>query len=334
MQRLKLCGLTAAPHTPFHPDGGLNLAAVEPQARHLLANGVATAFIGGSTGESASLTREERLALAGRWFEVAAGTPLKIVVHVGSNCLPDARALAAQAARFEATAIAALAPSYFKPGSVDALVECCADIAAAAPETPFYYYDIPELTGVSLPMPAFIAAAGARIPTFNGIKYTSADLMSFQLCLHAEGGRFDLLWGKDECMLAALALGARGFVGSTYNFAAPIYHRLMAAFVAGDLEQARQEQFRSVRLVELLAGAGYFGAAKALMRRLGIPVGPARKPHGNPSPAKEQALSESLEKMGLFDWLREFQGAEAMTVSAPAGPRLDLPVVPEQPLPR
>src|SRR5690349_7666424 len=122
MNQFRLAGLIAATHTPFNADGVLNLSAVEKQAAHLLANNISIAFIGGTTGESHSLTLEERLQLARRWLEVARGTRLKVVVHVGSNCLGDARTLAAQAQGLGAQAIAATAPSYFKPSNLDALI--------------------------------------------------------------------------------------------------------------------------------------------------------------------------------------------------------------------
>src|SRR5574341_707645 len=134
-----LHGLVVAAHSPFHDDGSLNFGAVEKQAAHFLKHNVATIFICGTTGECHSLSLEERRALATRWFDVARGTALKIVVHVGSNCLADARALAAQAEALGAVSISALAPSYFKPRSLDSLIACCADIASAAPETPFYF---------------------------------------------------------------------------------------------------------------------------------------------------------------------------------------------------
>jgi N-acetylneuraminate lyase len=299
-----LAGLVAATHTPFHRDGVLNLAVVETQARHLLASRVATVFIGGSTGECHSLSLEERRDLAQRWAEVARGTALRLVVHVGSNCLADARALAAQAQQLGAVAISALAPSYFKPRSLEGLVACCADVAAAAPETPFYFYDIPALTGVHFPMADFLAEAQPHIPTLAGLKFTNPDLMAYQLCLRADGGKWDVPWGLDEALLGALAVGGRGAVGSTYNFAAPIYHRLLAAFERGDLPAAREEQFRSVRLVQLLARYGYMGAAKATLALLGVDVGPARLPHSNPSPEQITKLRQDLEALGFFDWIR------------------------------
>src|SRR5690349_10205207 len=145
MMTQRLNGLVAATHTPFRPDGELNLAAIERQAEHLIRAGVSAVFVGGTTGESHSLTLDERLALARRWAEVVHGSPLRLVIHVGSNCIPDARALASQAQSLgDVAAIAALAPSYFKPASLATLVDCCAAIAAAAPALPFYFYDIPS----------------------------------------------------------------------------------------------------------------------------------------------------------------------------------------------
>lgn len=298
----RLTGLVAATHTPFHSDGSLNLAIVETQAAHLLANKVHTAFICGSTGESHSLTFEERRGLALRWSEVARGSQLKVVVHVGSNCLSDAATLARHAAQMGAVAISALAPSYFKPRSVSTLVDCCAQIASAAPETPFYFYDIPVLTGVNLSMPEFLAVARERIPNLAGLKFSNPDLMSYQLCLRVNDGAFDCPWGIDEALLAALSLGARGAVGSTYNFAAPIYHRLMEAFARGDLASAREEQFRSVQLVQLLAGFGYMGAAKSVMQMLGVNVGAPRLPNAALAEAQQRAVRQSLDALGVFDW--------------------------------
>lgn len=303
MNQVKLRGLVAASHTPFTSAGALNLGVVEKQAAHFLANGIHTAFIGGSTGESHSLTLEERRALAVRWFEVVRGTQLRVVVHVGSNCLADARTLATQAEQLGALAISALAPSYFKPNSVAKLVESCAEIASAAPATPFYFYDIPGLTGINFSMPEFLEQAADRIPTLRGIKFTNSDLMSFQRCLRADNGAFDIPYGTDEWLLAALALGAEGAVGSTYNFAAPIYHRLIAAFRRGDLAAAREEQFRSVRLIALLASYGYMGAAKATMAMLGVDVGPARLPNGSLTESQTKKLRSELEAMGFFDWI-------------------------------
>lgn len=301
--RLRLTGLVAATHTPFASDGSMNLSALDKQAEHLLNAGVSTFFVGGTTGESASLSLEERLALAKRWTEIARGAPLRIVVHVGANCVADSKTLAAQAQSLGAAAVAALAPSYFKPASIDTLVACCAEIASAAPDLPFYYYDIASMTGVTLSSPAFLNAASAKIPNLNGIKFTNADLNAYQRCLHAEGGRFDMPFGLDEFLLAALALGASGAVGSSYNFAAPIALRIIDAFERGDLAAARLEQFRSLQTIEVLARYGYLAAAKATMGFLGVDVGTTRLPLASLSAERKAELRRDLETLGFFDWL-------------------------------
>jgi N-acetylneuraminate lyase len=299
----RLTGLVPAVLTPFDPAGELNLAAVEKQAALLLGDGVTAVFVGGTTGESASLTVEERLALAARWAAVAKGTPLRVVVHVGTNCLPDARHLATHAESVGAAAVAAVAPSYFKPRTLDVLVAWCEQLAAAAPATPFYFYDIPSMTGVALPMPEFLNRAADRIPTLAGLKFTNPDLMAFQQLLRVRGGRFDVLWGTDEYLLAALVLGGEGAVGSTYNFAAPLYHRMITVLRAGDLVAAREEQYRSVRLVGLLAGYGFLAAAKEVMRVRGVDLGPVRLPNPNLTAEQTAELRQELERIGFAGWV-------------------------------
>jgi N-acetylneuraminate lyase len=169
---------------------------------------------------------------------------------------------------------------------------------------PFYFYDIPGFTGVQFSMPEFLGVAAERIPTLAGIKFTNPDLMAYQQCLRAGTGEFDIPWGVDESLLAALALGAVGAVGSSYNFAAPIYRRLIAAYLRGDWATALDEQYRSVQLIALLADFGYLGAAKAVMGLLGVDVGPARLPNTNLAPDQHSRLREGLEGLGFFDWVR------------------------------
>jgi len=301
MDAFALEGLIPAAHTPFRKDGAIDLDRVPDQARHLLRHQLQTVFIAGSTGESHSLTIEERRHLTARWTEVARGTPLRIIVHVGSNCLSDACALAAHAQEAGASAVAALAPSYFKPRDLDALIACCAAIAVKAPALPFYFYDIPALTGVSLPMPEFLERASRVIPTLAGIKFTNLDFAQLQLCLDLKS--HDIAWGVDEALIGALACGVRSAVGSTYNFAAPIAQRLVDAFHRGDLETARREQLRLVRLVAALARHGYLAAAKYLMERLGVEVGPPRLPLTPLRPEQIQVLEDDLARLGFEGWM-------------------------------
>jgi N-acetylneuraminate lyase len=295
----RLTGLIAAPHTPFTASDQLNPSVVTAQAALLVESGVAGAFICGSTGEAHSLTIEERMRLTEEWARVAAGR-LKLVVHAGHNCRADAVRLAAHAASVGADAIAVLAPSYFKPATVADLIDFCAPVAAAAPGVPFYLYDIPVMTAVSLPTAELLDRGADRIPTLTGVKYTNGDLVGLQECLAVRGGRFDVVFGYDEMLLAGLVLGVKGAIGSTYNIAAPLYQRLLRAFVSGDLAAARRAQLTSVALIRVLQRFGGMRAGKAIMGMLGVECGPVRSPLPPLTPGEVLSLYEALQPFDIF----------------------------------
>jgi len=290
----------AAVHTPFGKDGSFNGSVIAAQASHLMREGLRWVFVGGSTGECQSLTAEERRELAAAWAEACAGSEMRYVIHVGSNCLDEAVSLAGQAESLKAHAIAAFAPSYFKPDTMASLVDWCGTIADAAPGTPFYFYDIPSMTGVNLSMSAFLRTGADRMPTLAGLKYTNADQVMMQECLRLAEGRYEILWGMDEVLLGALALGVNGAVGSTYNMAGPIARRVWDYFEEGRMEDARREQYRLVTLVRACARHGYMASARAVMEKLGVPLGPPRPPFHPLSGAQEKALFCELEALGFL----------------------------------
>jgi N-acetylneuraminate lyase len=302
MSSFTLPGLVAAPFTPFRPDGSLNLDAVPRYAALLTAQGVRGAFVNGTTGEGASLTTEERKRVAEAWRR-AAPASLAIVVHVGHNAVGDSVDLARHAAAIGCDAIAALAPSFFKPAGAAGLVDYCTTLAAAAPALPFYYYHMPSMTGFDCRVAEFLAQAQERIPSLAGVKFTHEDLLDFGLCRQVGGGRYDILYGRDETLLCGLALGATGAVGSTYNYAARIYLEVMAAFERGDLVAARTAQFRAQRFIGTLIkyGGGVVGG-KALMVLCGLDCGPVRSPLAGVPPAALAAFERELRAGGFFDF--------------------------------
>ncbi len=290
----KITGLVAAPFVPLHADSQLNLSVIPAYADYLMKSGVAGVFVNGTTGEGASLSLSERKEVAAAWQQHGDG--LKIIVHVGQNSLPEAKELAAHAEQIGADAVGLLSPTFFKP-ALPELVSFCAEVARAAPALPFYYYHIPSMSGVQVSMPDFLKAARGKIPTLAGVKFTYENLMEYQQCLALDDGCFDILFGRDEMLLAGLSVGARGAVGSTYNYAAPLYIRLMAAFERGDTVEARNLQTISHRLVDLLIASGNgVVCGKAMMPLLaGIDCGDCRLPLPAFSSDKRKALRESVE---------------------------------------
>jgi N-acetylneuraminate lyase len=296
---LRLTGLIAAAYTPMNAEGALNLAAIERLCEHFITSKVSGAFVCGTTGECHSLSTAERKQIAEEWTNAAAGR-MPVVIHVGHNSLPDALELAAHAQAVGADAIACMAPFFFKPETLDDLVDYCAVVAAAAADLPFYYYDIPSMTGVSFPMAEFLDTAATCIPNLAGLKYSNVDLVGLQECLALDGGRYNVLFGCDEIMLAGMTLGAHGGIGSTYNYAASIYHRLFAAMQANDHVAARQHQLQSVALVRAMQDFGVLRAGKSIVAMLGVDCGPVRAPLRPLSEAEERMLYAAIRELDVF----------------------------------
>lgn len=298
MKHTPLTGLIAAPFTPFHPDGSLNAGPIGRLAAKLIADGAAGAFVCGTTGEGPSMSTAERMEVAEAWI-AAAWNRLRVIVHVGHSSIEDSRALAAHAQRIGASGVGCLAPYFFKPKSVDDLVAFCAPVAAAAPDLPFYYYHLPSLTGTNLPMADFLAVAAGTIPNLAGIKFTHEDMLDFSACLRFEGGRFDILFGRDEMLLAGLALGAKGAIGSTYNYMAPIYRLVMDAFARCDIAAARTAQARATDIIAAMLRHGGLPAGKTMMALAGIDCGPVRPPLRNLDASQHESLRRGLEPLGF-----------------------------------
>ncbi len=299
--RYQLSGLVAATLTPLAPGGEVDLEPIPRIVDLLDRTGVSGIYICGSTGEGISLTRQEREAVAEAYVAAAKGR-MKTVVQVGHNSLREARQLAAHAAAIGADAVSATAPSYFKIGTVPMLVDCMAEIAAGAPQTPFYYYHIPSLTGAALDMVEFLPAAEAKIGNLVGMKYTTPQAFEYQACLNLQDGRFDVLWGCDEMFLSALATGAKGAIGSTYNVAAPLYRQILAAFQAGDMRQAQHLQLLSVKMIRVMLSHPFLAVLKWLLGLYGIDCGGCRLPQANLTAGQTARVRAQLDEIGFFDW--------------------------------
>jgi N-acetylneuraminate lyase len=301
--RRPLRGLIAAAFTPMQADGSIAPRVVPRIVDHLIADGVDGLFVCGSTGEGPSLTCDERRATADAYIDATAGR-LPVVVHVGHNSLAVARELASHADGAGADAIAMTPPSYFVPASPDVLIDCIEHVAGAAPDTPMYYYHIPLLTRVGVDMVDLLDAAAVRLPSLAGVKFSDLSLPELQVCADAHGDRFTILSGVDEQYLHGMIAGADGAIGSTYNFAAPLYRTISGLMESGDVESAGRAQVLAARMCRTILRFPGQPALKATMSLIGFDCGPNRLPLRSLTNQQRERLRQDLEGIGFFDWAR------------------------------
>ena len=289
----KIIGLIDAPFTPFYENGDVNLEPIPAYAKMLQKNGLKGVFINGSSGEGYMLTPEERMQLAEAWIQASNSLPLregregsfKVIVHVG-----------------------AMAPPFPKIGRIEELVKYCEEIAAGAPNLPFYFYHIPAFNGAFLPMVKFLEAVDGRIPNFAGIKYTFESLYEYNQCRLYGGGKFDMLHGQDETILPCLAMGgAQGGIGGTTNYNGKNLVGIIEAWKRGDLETARKLQDYSQLVINVICHfRGNIVGGKRIMKLIGLDLGPNRTPFQNITPEEEIQLKKELDEIGFFQHCNEF----------------------------
>ncbi|MGP4113495.1 dihydrodipicolinate synthase family protein [Streptomyces sp. 4N509B] len=320
--------LLTAVFTPFDEDGRVAYELVEKQAETLLAWGCPGAYVGGTAGEGASLTTAERMLLLERWCEVADGR-LDVIAHVGHTSLGEARAMAEHAQRVGARAVSAVPPYFHRPTGAAGLADFLARVAEAAPGLPFLYYHIPSVTGVTIPASQVMAEARERVPGFAGVKFAHGDMADLQRCLRLaaerpDGGRrngpdghagdegsggggtgggdgVEVYMANARLLLTSITMGARAAIGSAYNFAAPVYLRMLEHVAAGEAREARDCQLLAQDAIDAVAGyAGELAGFKAASALVGPDCGPCRPPLASLDAAQRAALREELGRLGFL----------------------------------
>ena len=298
----KINGLINAPFTPFLENGEINTTPITKYAIMLQKNGIDGVFINGSSGEGYLLTEAERKILAEKWVNASSGN-FKVIVHVGSTCIKTSFNLAKHAQEIGAWGIGAMASPFPKATRIDELVKYCEEIACGAPKLPFYFYHIPALSGVFLPMLPFLKAVDGRIPNFAGIKYTYESLYEYNQCRLYANGKFDMLHGQDETILAALAMGgAQGGIGGTTNYNGRELAGIIEAWKAGDIELARERQNFAQEVINVICNyRGNIVGGKRIMKLIGLDLGKNRTPFQNMTDEEEKMMKKELEAIHFFE---------------------------------
>ena len=270
----KYQGIFPAFYACYDEQGNVDAGRVRALARYFLDKGVTGLYVGGSSGECIyQSVAERKLVLENVMAEV--GGKLVIIAHVACNNTRDSRELAAHAESLGVDAIASIPPIYYHLPP-KAIAKYWNDMSAAAPNTDFVIYNIPQLAGVSLSVP--LLKEMLKNPRVIGVKNSSMPVQDIQMWKDEGAIVFN---GPDEQLLSGLAAGACGGIGGTYGAMPELYLKIREHFLAGKMEEGRLIQNDCCRIIYKMCSTegNMYATIKEILRLQGGPdIGGVRDP--------------------------------------------------------
>lgn len=264
-------GIFTAQLTPFDKNNKINDAALEKLIKHNINMGVSGFYVGGTTAEAFLMTADERKYLLEAVKSVAEDKT--IIAHIGSLNEAEAIDLAKHAEKVGADAISSVAPFYYK-FSFNEIKDYYYRIAESV-NIPMLVYNFPMNTGVTMTMKELDQFFTSD--KFFGLKHTSSDFFTLEQ-VKAKYPDKIALNGFDEMFLGGIVMGADGGIGSTYNFMANKFVKIMELVKDCNIAEAQKIQHDINKVVETLFRIELMPAQKEVLNQLGFDFGNCRKP--------------------------------------------------------
>lgn len=265
--------LVTAMVTPFDDQLEIDWPTVDRVVDHLIATGTEAIVVAGTTGESPTLTKEEKLELFLRVKERAKGKAL-VIAGTGGNNTKESILLTKKAEEAGVDGIMLVVPYYNKP-SQEGLYR---HFRAIAEETslPIMLYNIPGRSGINMNESTVIRLS--RIPNIKAVKEASGNLSQIAKIIEGTPEDFLLYSGDDSMLLPILSIGGHGVVSVASHIVGLEIRRMMDAFFAGDVEEAARLHRKNLKIFEGLFFTSSPAPVKAALEIIGIPVGGLRLP--------------------------------------------------------
>ena len=277
----KYQGVIPAFYACYDKDGRVSIEGTKALTRHLIAKGVKGVYVGGSSGECIYQHPDERKAVLEAVMSEAKGK-ITVIAHVACNNTADSVELAAHAEACGVDAIASIPPIYFHLPE-HAIAGYWNAMSAAAPNTEFVIYNIPQLAGTALTMsllhtmlenPNVVAVKNSSMPTQDIQMFKDAGIAA-----RGENG-FVVFNGPDEQFVSGLAMGADGGIGGTYAVMPELFLKMYELVHRGEMDAARALQYKADRIIYKMCEAhgNLYAVQKAILAKNGVPCGSVRKP--------------------------------------------------------
>lgn len=290
MKKVLFTGACTALVTPFL-GSQVNYPMVERLLQRQIDSGIRTIVLGGTTGESPTLSDQEKLELYRRGKEFVKGQAM-IICGTGSNDTQHAVDLSIAAQEAGADALLVVSP-YYNKANPEGLYAHYLAIAHAV-HLPVIIYNVPGRTGVDVPISVYQRLS--RIPNIAGVKEASTDIVKVARIRNACGADLPIWSGNDDAAVAAMALGAQGVISVLSNVM-PVETAAMAqAAMDGDFDSASALQCAMLPLIDALFSEVNPIPVKAAMELIGFDCGPCRLPLASLSKENKAKLAYLLQK--------------------------------------
>lgn len=293
----KYSGVIPAFYACYDDQGTVSPQRVQELTRYLIEKGVNGLYVGGSSGECIYQSVDERKTVLENVMAQAKGK-IAVIAHVACNNTADSRILAAHAEGLGVDAIASIPPIYFHLPEY-AIAKYWNDMSAAAPNTEFVIYNIPQLAGTALTMsllnemlknPNVVAVKNSSMPTQDIQMFKDAGIA-------ARGeGNFVVFNGPDEQFVSGRVIGADGGIGGTYAVMPELYLAMNAHLEKGEIAKARAIQYEANRIIYKMCSAhgNLYAVQKEILRRMyGLELGSVRAPMPGLIPEDEPIVAEA-----------------------------------------
>lgn len=273
----KYHGIIPAFYACYDEAGEISSERVKALVQYFIDKGVQGLYVNGSSGECIYQSVADRKQILEAVMEVAKGK-LTIINHVACNNLKDSVELARHSEELGVDAIAAIPPIYFRLPEYS-IAAYWNGISAAAPNTDFIIYNIPQLAGVSLTPSLYKEML--KNPRVVGVKNSSMPVQDIDTFVSLGGEDYVVFNGPDEQFLGGRLMGAKGGIGGTYGAMPELFLRLNQLIADKDLETARQLQATINTIIgKLVSGHGHMYAVIKEVIRIndGLDIGSVREP--------------------------------------------------------
>lgn len=273
----KYKGVIPAFYACYDEEGNISPERVRALTEYHIKKGVKGVYVNGSSGECIYQSVEDRKITLENVMAVAKGK-LTVIAHVACNNTKDSVELAKHAESLGVDAIAAIPPIYFRLPEY-AIAKYWNDMSAAAPNTDFVIYNIPQLAGVALTQNLF--AEMRKNPRVIGVKNSSMPVQDIQMFKMEGGEGFVVFNGPDEQLVSGLAMGADGGIGGTYAVMPELYLKIKELVEAGNIAEAQKIQYAADAIIYAMCEChgNLYAVMKEILRiREGLDIGGVRKP--------------------------------------------------------